>query len=279
MATLFVGDVHGCFSELQYLLQRADFVPGRDTLWLTGDLVARGPESLRTLRFVKDLGEDAKLVLGNHELNLLAVDAGLFENQPQDQIGEILRATDCRTLLEWLRRQPLLLLNSELPILMVHAGLSPQWDFPTTLRCARAVEETLQGSDYVKLLALLHNDTPDFWSAELSIEEQLQYTLKALTRMRYCYPDARLEMSHKGPPTSAPEPLIPWFNMPQPAAAGRQVIFGHWSTLDRRDVTPGFYAMDSGCIWQRGLTLLRWEDQKFFNSSDSDLDDLSDLES
>lgn len=152
MATYLIGDVHGCYDELIALLHKVEFTPGKDTLWLTGDLVARGPGSLDVLRYVKSLGDSVRLVLGNHDLHLLAVFAGISRNKPKDRLTPLLEAPDADELLNWLRRQPLLQIDEEKKLVMAHAGITPQWDLQTAKECARDVEAVLSSDSYPSFL-------------------------------------------------------------------------------------------------------------------------------
>lgn len=264
MATLLVGDVHGCYNELQAILQQADFDPKRDTLWLTGDLVARGPNSLETLRFIYRLGQAARVVLGNHDLHLLAVAAGIKPKKSSDRLEALWQAPDCEELLDWLRHQPLIQQQEALGLLMVHAGLSAQWDYQTLQQCAQTVAMQLQREDYPQWLASLYGDQPDDWSSELPSLQQYRYSINVLTRLRFCYPDGRLALQCKQTVAKAPKPLIPWFQLPLPCAQGWKVIFGHWAALMGQGTPSDFYAMDTGCVWGGRLSLLRWEDQRYF---------------
>ncbi|SQI42633.1 Bis(5'-nucleosyl)-tetraphosphatase, symmetrical [Leminorella richardii] len=264
MATLLVGDVHGCFNELQSVLAQADFNPQKDTLWLTGDLVARGPDSLEVLRYVCSLGDSARLVLGNHDLHLLAIYAGISRNKPKDNLTPLLEAPDCDTLINWLRRQPVLQVDEEQKIIMGHAGISPQWDLATAKRCAREVEAILSSDSYPLFLDAMYGDLPNCWNDDLSGLPRLRYSTNALTRMRYCYPNGCLDMICKDIPQKAPAPLKPWFSLNGPVAQEFSIVFGHWASLEGEGTPEGVYALDTGCCWGGQLTLLRWEDKRYF---------------
>lgn len=168
MATYLIGDVHGCYDELVALLHQVDFNPEQDTLWLTGDLVARGPGSLDVLRYVKSLGDSVRLVLGNHDLHLLAVFAGISRNKPKDRLTPLLEAPDADALLNWLRRQPLLQVDEEKKLVMAHAGITPQWDLQTAKDCARDVEAVLSSDSYPFFLDAMYGDMPNNWTPELT---------------------------------------------------------------------------------------------------------------
>ena len=224
MATYLIGDVHGCYDELIALLHKVEFTPGKDTLWLTGDLVARGPGSLDVLRYVKSLGDSVRLVLGNHDLHLLAVFAGISRNKPKDRLTPLLEAPDADELLNWLRRQPLLQIDEEKKLVMAHAGITPQWDLKTAKECARDVEAVLSSDSYPFFLDAMYGDMPE----------------------------------------EAPAPLKPWFAIPGPVAEEYSIAFGHWASLEGKGTPEGIYALDTGCCWGGTLTCLRWEDKHYF---------------
>lgn len=213
MSTYLIGDVHGCYDELRALLQQVDFNPEQDTLWLTGDLVARGPGSLEVLRYVKSLGDAVRLVLGNHDLHLLAVYAGISRNKPKDRLTPLLEADDADELINWLRRQPLLQVDEEKKLVMGHAGITPQWDIETAKKCAREVEAVLASDSYPLFLDAMYGDMPNNWSEDLTGLARLRFSTNALTRMRYCFPNGQLDMICKDAPESALPPLKPWFNI------------------------------------------------------------------
>ncbi|OON39979.1 bis(5'-nucleosyl)-tetraphosphatase (symmetrical) [Izhakiella australiensis] len=265
MSTYLVGDIHGCFDELQSLLQQVNFDPQQDVLWLTGDLVARGPASLDVLRYVKSLGSSARLVLGNHDLHLLAVFAGITRNKPKDRLNLLLEAEDADQLINWLRRQPLLQVDDEKKLVMAHAGITPQWDIATAKRCAGEVEKVLASDSYPLFLDAMYGDMPNNWSEELSGLSRLRFISNALTRMRYCFPNGQLDMICKEPPEQATPPLKPWFTIPGPVTDEYTVIFGHWASLEGKGTPPGVIGLDTGCCWGGPLTLLRWEDKSIFS--------------
>ncbi|MGG9845285.1 bis(5'-nucleosyl)-tetraphosphatase (symmetrical) ApaH [Klebsiella pneumoniae] len=264
MSTYLIGDVHGCYDELIALLAQVEFDPRRDTLWLTGDLVARGPGSLEVLRYVKSLGDSVRLVLGNHDLHLLAVFAGISRNKPKDRLKPLLEAPDADELLNWLRRQPLLQVDEEKKLAMAHAGITPQWDLETAQQCARDVEAVLSSDSYPFFLDAMYGDMPNHWSNELSGLARLRFISNAFTRMRYCFPNGQLDMYSKEAPEDAPAPLKPWFAIPGPVSNAYSIAFGHWASLEGRGTPEGIYALDTGCCWGGELTCLRWEDKQYF---------------
>ncbi|WP_278807967.1 bis(5'-nucleosyl)-tetraphosphatase (symmetrical) ApaH [Obesumbacterium proteus] len=265
MSTLLIGDVHGCYEELRALLAQVDFDPAKDTLWLTGDLVARGPDSVEVLRYVQSLGDSVRMVLGNHDLHLLAVYAGISRNKPKDKITPLLDAPDADSLINWLRRQPILQVDNKLKLVMAHAGISPQWDIETAQVCAREVEAVLSSDSYPLFLNAMYGDMPNSWVDGLTGLQRLRFSTNALTRMRYCFPGGELDMICKDAPGEAPSPLKPWFNLPSKVLdEGYSIAFGHWASLEGKGTPPLVYALDTGCCWGGDLTLLRWEDKQYF---------------
>jgi bis(5'-nucleosyl)-tetraphosphatase (symmetrical) len=260
MATYAVGDLQGCFDELNRLLKLLNFQPSVDRLWFVGDLVNRGPKSLETLRFVKNLGEIATCVLGNHDLHLLAVHAGLKSCKPQSRLNSILRAPDGDDLIDWLRHRPLMHHDSDLGVVMVHAGLPPQWDLTKARALASELEHVLQSDHYVGFLAHMYGDRPDGWSDHLRGWDRLRVITNGFTRLRYCDSQGRLDMKSKGPIGTQPEGLIPWFEVPNRRNRNLTIIFGHWAALGHR-IRKGLIALDSGCIWGGRLTAVRLDSE------------------
>lgn len=264
MSTYLIGDVHGCYDELVALLQQVAFSPCEDELWLTGDLVARGPGSLDVLRYVRSLGDCVRLVLGNHDLHLLAVYAGISRNKPKDRLNPLLEAEDADELINWLRRQPLLQVDEEKKLVMAHAGITPQWDIHTAQACAREVEAVLSSDSYPLFLDAMYGDMPNHWTPTLTGLSKLRFSTNALTRMRFCFPNGQLDMIAKEAPGSAPPPLKPWFTIAGPVAEDYTIVFGHWASLEGKGTPEGIIGLDTGCCWGGNLTLLRWEDMTYF---------------
>ena len=261
MATYAIGDVQGCFDELQTLLETIGFDRGEDRLWFVGDLVNRGPKSLETLRFVRDLGERSVCVLGNHDLHLLAIALGSVKGREDDTLQEVLAAPDCGELLDWLRSLPLVHLNAG--HLLVHAGLPPQWNADEARALAGEVETELRGPRHREFLAHLYGSWPDRWSESLRGIERLRVIVNATTRMRFCKADGTMEFRTKGDATMPPAGYFPWFEAPGRKTVGVTVICGHWSALGLR-VTPNLLALDSGCVWGGKLTAVRLEDRRLY---------------
>ncbi len=265
MATYLVGDLHGCLEELKSLLKQVAFSPEKDQLWIVGDLVARGAHSLETLRFVKALGDAAKVVLGNHDLHLLAISLGIHQAKPKDKTLPILAAEDRESLLDWLRHQPLLQEHDE--FVMCHAGISPQWDLVQARACAQEVEAVLRSERWPWLLEQMYSNSPDAWSTDLTGIERYRYIINAYTRMRFCFPDGRLDMACKLPPQEvSEEELLPWFKLHHRVNLDKPVIFGHWAALEGIQSST-IIGLDTGCVWGGKMTMLRWEDQTYFEQA------------
>ena len=257
MATYAIGDLQGCYDPFRRLLDKLQFDPDKDRLWLTGDLVNRGPKSLKTLRFVKSLDDCVSVVLGNHDLHLLALAHDIrYSGNKFESLWKILAADDCGELLDWLRQRPLARYSRKLNTLMVHAGIPPEWSVKKTLARAREVERRLQGENYVRFLQKMYGNSPDRWSGELRGHNRLRVIVNSLTRMRMLHQDGRLDFTHSGPPDTAAKGLVPWFAVPDAAWRGTRVVFGHWSALGLK-VADDLIALDTGCVWGRQLTAVR----------------------
>jgi len=261
MATYAIGDIQGCYNELRRLLDRLGFDPTNDKLWLAGDLVNRGPDSLRVLRFVKSLGDGAVVVLGNHDLHLLALGAGNPSHAKKSNLHEVLDAPDCEELLHWLRHRPLMHYDERKRFAMIHAGLPPQWDLTTALRCARELEDALRGPDYADYLDAMYGNEPSRWSEALTGMERLRFITNCLTRLRYCDADGKLALKEKGAPGTQPPNLVPWYLVPGRATREVRIICGHWSTLGYR-AEENVWSLDTGCLWGRQLTAIRVRKQR-----------------
>jgi bis(5'-nucleosyl)-tetraphosphatase (symmetrical) len=255
MATYAIGDIQGCFATLLALLDTIAFDRGQDRLWFTGDLVNRGPQSLAVLRFVKDLGDRAVTVLGNHDLHLLAVAHGRGHFKPKDTFTDVLDAPDGDALLAWLRHQPLLYHDAALDMTMVHAGLPPQWTLAEAQAHAAEVETALQRADFAVFLAHLETTAATQRTSSRQRWQRLCYISNCLTRLRYCDAHGRLALEDTGPPGSQPAPYLPWFAIPGRASATLNIVFGHWASLN--SPTPaGVYHLDTGCVWGGSLTAM-----------------------
>jgi len=245
-----IGDVQGCHEELKDLLGQLHFSWDRDQIYFVGDLVNRGPASLQVLRYVRSLGDNAVVVLGNHDLHLLAVAHGVRRNKKTDTLDDILGAKDRDELLEWLITRPLAHVHGN--DLMVHAGVVPQWTVATAVELAREVESALR-DDASGLFENMYGDEPEEWADDLSRKDRLRFTINVLTRLRVCTADGRVDLKWKGKPPAVNSQLQPWFDVTQRATRDARIIFGHWSALGfvQRN---GVVGLDSGCVWGGSLT-------------------------
>ncbi len=264
MATYAIGDVQGCFDELRALLEAFGFDRANDRLWFVGDLVNRGPASLATLRFVRDLGDRAVVGLGNHDLHLLAHALGCVKSREDDTLDEVIGAPDRDELLDWLRRRPMIHVAGNWTL--VHAGLLPQWDIATAQSLALEVETELRGPRHSEFLGTLYGSRPDKWTDDLSGADRLRVIVNAMTRLRFCTPEGVMEFETKGETTRAPEGYLPWFDVPNRKSARSTIICGHWSALGLR-LAPNLLALDSGCVWGGQLSALRLEDRRLYQVS------------
>jgi len=258
MATYAIGDIQGCCDEFEQLLERLQFDPSRDRLWLVGDLVNRGPRSLDVLRLVRKLGEGAIAVLGNHDLHLLATALTPSRQlKPKDTLGSIFAAPDRDELLHWLRQQPLLHHDASLGYTMIHAGLAPDWDFATAQSCAAELENALRDdAAALELFAQMYGDQPDRWSNDLRGVERLRFITNCFTRLRFCHADGRLALKHKGSISDAPTGLVPWFRAPNRRTRELRIVCGHWSALGYYE-GDGVLSIDTGCVWGSTLCAAR----------------------
>ena len=256
-----VGDVQGCFDDLLRLLDRLDFDPSMDRIWLTGDLINRGPNSLGLLRFVRSLGAAAVCVLGNHDLDLLAAAAGVKNIGKKDTMGEILDAPDCEELLFWLRHQPLLHHDAELGFVMVHAGFPPQWDLATAKACAAELEGVLQNHAYEDFFPHMRLAPPICWQPDLAGWERLRFIANSFTQLRWCDDSGRLDFTGRRRKAAGRKRSRPWFEVPGRASAEWSILFGHWAGLARKRVKhPRVFPLDTGCANRGRFTALRLED-------------------
>ena len=255
MTTYAIGDVQGCYDELQALLDEVKFDFRQDTLWVTGDLVNRGPRSLEVLRFIKSMGECAVTVLGNHDLHLLAVAYGHEAQKKGDTLAPILEAPDREELLTWLRMQPLMHYDESRHLALIHAGVAPQWTLQEALGYAQEVESALRADTFNDFLMNMYGNQPEHWMPEATGWDRLRFIVNCFTRLRYVNGNGRLKLKAKGAPGSQPKGCLPWFQAPQRQTQNDKILFGHWSTL-------GFYnadnvvGLDGGCIWGGKLTAI-----------------------
>lgn len=260
MSMYCIGDIQGCDEALGRLLDVIDFSPSRDTLYLLGDLVNRGPTSLQVLRRCIALGDAVRPLLGNHDLHLLTAAHGLRAPGKRDTLQGILQAPDRAQLLDWLRRQPLARLHTTAGgerLLMVHAGVLPAWSVEQTLALAAEVEAVLRSDALVDFLAKMYGNTPVAWSDDLQGADRLRVVVNALTRMRFCTPDGQMDFESSESASDAPAGLLPWYDAPRRRTADTPIAFGHWSTqglVARHDLI----GLDTGCVWGGCLSAMRF---------------------
>ncbi len=263
MAVYAIGDVQGCYDELLKLLDALQFDADQDQIWLAGDLVNRGPKSADTLRYVKSLGDKAKVVLGNHDLHLLAQASGITEYQHRlDTIDSVLNADDREELLIWLRFQPLFHYDAALQFSMVHAGLPPQWTLTQAQDYAAEVEAVLQGDNWRDFFQHMYGNKPKKWSPDLTGWDRLRFITNCFTRLRYCHEDGTLALKFKGAPKDKPAKQKPWFEMANRLTADQRILFGHWSQLGTGQY-GNVFSLDSGAVWGEQLTAVRIDQQPF----------------
>ena len=258
MALYLIGDVQGCDAALGQLLDTVAFSPSRDRLIVLGDLVNRGPASLAALRRLVALGDAAQTLLGNHDLHLLGLACGVRRPHRLDTATDVLAAPEREALLRWLRQRPLAWREHD--VLMVHAGVLPSWTSAQTLALAAEVQAVLRGADWADFLQQMYGNEPDRWQGDLQGADRLRVIVNALTRLRFCTPDGRMEFATKeGGAAAAPPGYLPWFDVPGRRTAGEVLAFGHWSTLGWIENRPTLLSLDTGCVWGGCLTAVRLE--------------------
>lgn len=248
-----IGDIQGCHSAFQSLSEKLS-APADTPLWIAGDIVNRGPDSLAALRALVDLGPRATVVLGNHDLHLLAVSAGIRTERPGDTIGEILDAPDADALLDWVRHRPFA--HFENDMLLVHAGVLPQWDTSLALELADELQRALRAPDWRDTLQGLYGNEPNQWSPNLKKRDRMRVAFNAFTRLRFCTPDGAMEFKANGGRDSAPPGYLPWFDVPARRTENVTVVFGHWAALGLM-LRDNVVALDSGCVWGNQLSAVR----------------------
>jgi bis(5'-nucleosyl)-tetraphosphatase (symmetrical) len=257
MAVYAVGDLQGCLQPLKCLLEHVAFEPGKDQLWLVGDLVNRGPESLETLRFIYAMRDSVVCVLGNHDLHLLAAGRNIERLKKGDTLREILNAPDAEQLLQWLRQQKLMHYDEQRNIALVHAGIPPQWTLKKALRCAQEVETALRDDNlYEPFLDGMYGNEPAKWDKDLHGVTRLRVITNYFTRMRFCTSEGKLDLKGKDAPDTAPPGYAPWFRHKDRKTKGLGIIFGHWAALEGHCNEPGVYALDTGCVWGGAMSML-----------------------
>lgn len=260
-----IGDIQGCYEPLMRLLDSLDFNDRSDRLWFVGDLVNRGPESLKVLRFIRQLPLKPVITLGNHDLHLLVKIFGQNAKvNADDTLYEILEAPDCEELGHWLRNQSILVHDPDLDVVICHAGIAPMWDLETAIQLASELELVLHSADYAHYFAAMYGNEPSLWRDDLNGVERLRAITNYFTRMRFCDKDGRLILNYKGTIAEAPANLLPWFGVPKRISIDADLVFGHWAALGGYCPVPRLHAIDTGCLWGGQLTALRLQDKKRF---------------
>lgn len=264
MAVYAIGDVQGCYDELIKLLDHINFDPAVDQVWLAGDLVNRGPNSADVLRFARDMGSKrVKVVLGNHDLHLLANASGVVDYQHRmDTMESVLEADDRDELVTWLRHQPLFHHDKKLGFSMVHAGIPADWSIAECRKRAKEVEAVLQSDNWREYFQYMYGNKPEQWSDDLTGWDRLRYITNCFTRLRYCHIDGRLALKFKGHPQGKPEQQVSWFDMPNRKSVDDNIVFGHWSTLGTGQY-GNVFSLDSGAVWGELLTAVRIDEQPY----------------
>lgn len=269
MSTYFIGDIHGCYKNLKIMLDFISFNPSIDVLYLTGDLVSRGPDSLKVLRLIHSLKNSACTVLGNHDLYLLKTYFATIKCCRSPIINtfhSIIHAPDANELMYWLRTQPILHIDENKKILMTHAGIYPKWSLHQVKQYAQEIESILTSNHpillFTKKLYKISNTNPTINIKKL---EKIQNNINFFTKMRYIEENGKLNTKYKNDPKYAPKNIHPWFDLPRTISSEYNIIFGHWASLKKRKISKNIYGLDSGCCWGESLTALRWEDKKIIN--------------
>jgi len=272
MATYVIGDIQGCYKPLRRLLKSVDFQPGRDMLWCVGDLINRGPRSLDTLRYLSDINDSTRIVLGNHDLHFLALH---YQCTPEaashrHTMDDLLAAPDCGELADWLRHKPLAyydcITTGPEPrfYLMIHAGVAPQWSVQTTLNLSAEVELALRGENFRDYLSNMYGDGPARWSNSLTGTDRLRAITNYLTRLRFCTAEGDLDLKVKESANKAPPGYAPWFTF-ETITPKTEILFGRSADLEGKTNMDHVHALHDGCVWGRELTLMRMADQKRFS--------------
>lgn len=264
MSTYAVGDIQGCYDPLMRVLDKARFDPQKDRLWVTGDIINRGPKSLKCLQFIHRLGDSATTVLGNHDLHFLAVAYGVKRAKRGDTFEEILNASDCEELVYWLRHQKLVHWDEHLDFCMVHAGIPPQWSLKQTLILASEVERVLQSNHFHSFFLEMYGNEPDLWKQDVEGLTRLRVITNYLTRMRFCSAEGQLDLENKLGPDTANEGFAPWFSHSHRKTRNIPILFGHWASLKGQVTTNNVFALDTGCVWGDKLSMMRLEDRKMY---------------
>lgn len=262
MARYVVGDIQGCYEGLRRLLDKVEFDPKYDKLWAVGDLIARGPDSLKTLTYLKGLKDSFETVLGNHDLHFIAIQAGVKTAKSNDFLVPLLKSKRAEEFSVWLRQKPLAI-RIDKNTLISHAGLYPQWSFKKAVKLSDEIQLCLTHDDWLELIQNMYGSSPQYWDSEMSGFNRYRFIINAFTRMRFIRDNATLEFDTKSAPNTYSGPLSPWFNVANARLKKQHtVIFGHWATLMGQTMSPQFIGLDTGYVWGNSMTLLNLDNQK-----------------
>ncbi|WP_343183636.1 symmetrical bis(5'-nucleosyl)-tetraphosphatase [Buchnera aphidicola] len=263
MSTYFIGDLHGCYDQFRYLLEKVNFNSFKDELWITGDLVGRGPNSYDVLKYVLSLN-NVKLVLGNHDLNLILLYYGIQKKSIEKEISELLNNNNLEFIIKKLKKIPLVQYDKKRKLIMSHAGIFPKWNLNEIIKFSTLSEKILSGKNFLKYLSYMNGDFPNFYFYKLNKYNIFRFSINCFTRMRYCYINGELDFSYKDKPPHFNKNILPWFNINNKLDKNYSIFFGHWASLGNTTTPENIFPLDSGCCWNRYLTILRWEDKKIF---------------
>lgn len=265
MSTYAVGDIQGCLQSLKQLLDQVNFDPNCDCLWVAGDLVNRGPDSLGTLRYLYQHQHSIRIVLGNHDLHLLACEAGYKSLSSKDTLQDILQAPDKTELLDWLCQQPLIHTDPLLGYSMVHAGIPPMWTLSQAINYAKEVHQILRCEHRIEFFAQMYGNMPNTWDESLTGTDRLRCITNYFTRMRFCDKKGKLELKTKCEPSNPPPGYLPWFEHPKHKCHQEKILFGHWAALVGETQASNFIGLDTGCVWGGCLSMICLEDQRRYS--------------
>jgi bis(5'-nucleosyl)-tetraphosphatase (symmetrical) len=265
MSTYFIGDIHGCYSQFLYLLKKVKFNFLKDEIWITGDLIGRGPNSFEVLDYIFSLKKNAKLVLGNHDMNLISTYYGVNKKSISKEISDLLNHKDISKFINKLRKIPFVQYDSVKKIIMTHAGIFPQWNLKNLISASNEAQTVMSGKNFLKYLRYMNGDFPNFWSENLNKYDRFRFIINAFTRMRYCCLNGeKLDFNYKDTPPHFNKNLVPWFVIKNKLYKEYFIFFGHWSSLKNTITPKNVFPLDTGCCWGRNLTIFRWEDRKIF---------------
>jgi len=270
MAKYIVGDIQGCFDSLQALLKKVKFNPEKDILYCVGDLINRGPKSLKTMRFLKNLGDSCRVVLGNHDLHLISIYYGIRSGSRKDTIAKLLKSSDAKKLIKWLRSKPLMIYDEADQFVISHAGIYPKWDIETALKYSSLFSDGLKSSDFKKVLKKMYGNEPQQLDSTSGYYTKLRFAVNAFTRMRFCNKNGDLSFIEKGSP-NLKTPFddltgdnLAWFLLPHKRPKNITFLFGHWSSLGLYQ-DKNLICLDSGCVWGNKLSLYDCDNKKLIS--------------